>query len=252
VAAVLARAGIPPSKLGAARLAGLKEGQREFYLWILRCLASQGRPSRAQLHDVAARLCDEPEGTFARLARHDLVHLDSDGEIAVAYPFSGRPTAHRVRFPSGHETYAMCAIDALGSRRCSTKRSKSALSIRSPVLRFVPGSPPGARQPGSRTRLRSGPTSRLRAGRETRPLLTFLMIEGWLRPATTTSWPQAVEPLARASRNRLHADLTRFVDGAQELGFSARQASGIALQIVARLGAEMASSGTATSCRCPW
>jgi hypothetical protein len=66
------------------------------------------------LHDVAARLCDEPEGTFARLARHDLVHLDSDGEIAVAYPFSGRPTAHRVRFPSGHETHAMCAIDALG------------------------------------------------------------------------------------------------------------------------------------------
>ena len=37
-----------------------------------------------------------------------------DGEIAVAYPFSGRPTSHRVRFPSGTEAFAMCAIDALG------------------------------------------------------------------------------------------------------------------------------------------
>jgi hypothetical protein len=48
------------------------------------------------------------------LARHDLVHLDGNGEIAVAYPFSGRPTAHRARFPNGHEAFAMCAIDALG------------------------------------------------------------------------------------------------------------------------------------------
>lgn len=29
-------------------------------------------------------------------------------------PCSGRPTARRVRFPSGYEAYAMCAIDALG------------------------------------------------------------------------------------------------------------------------------------------
>jgi hypothetical protein len=42
------------------------------------------------------------------------VHRGSDGEIAVAYPFSGRPTAHRVRFRTGHEVDAMCAIDALG------------------------------------------------------------------------------------------------------------------------------------------
>jgi Alkylmercury lyase len=48
------------------------------------------------------------------LAREDLVHLGGDGEIAVAYPFSGRPTGHGVRFPDGHKAEAMCAIDALG------------------------------------------------------------------------------------------------------------------------------------------
>jgi hypothetical protein len=35
------------------------------------------------------------------------------GAILVAYPFSGRATAHRVQL-EGREVYAMCAIDALG------------------------------------------------------------------------------------------------------------------------------------------
>ena len=48
------------------------------------------------------------------LARDDLVHTDRDGEITVAYPFSGRPTGYLVRFEGGHEVHAMCAIDALG------------------------------------------------------------------------------------------------------------------------------------------
>src|SRR5207244_8069261 len=33
----------------------------------------------------------------------------------VAYPFSATPTAHRVRFSSGREVFAMCALDALGA-----------------------------------------------------------------------------------------------------------------------------------------
>jgi hypothetical protein len=48
--------------------------------------------------------------TFRRL---DLVHV-ADGEIAVVYPFSGCPTAHRVSIDGRPEVYAMCAIDALG------------------------------------------------------------------------------------------------------------------------------------------
>ena len=54
------------------------------------------------------------QDAFETLAREDLAHRDDSGEITVAYPFSGRPTAHSVRFASGHEAHAMCAIDALG------------------------------------------------------------------------------------------------------------------------------------------
>lgn len=114
VAAALAAAEIPASKLGAARRARLSEAKRELYFWILQQFASRGRPSNGDMHRAASRLGLEAEPVLATLAREDLVHLDHEGEIAVAYPFSGRPTAHVVRFSSGHETYAMCAIDALG------------------------------------------------------------------------------------------------------------------------------------------
>ena len=113
-ATALAAAAFPPSKLGAARRARLSELERELYFWILRRFATRGRPSSAATRDAAAELRLDGESALGTLAREDLVHLDGGGEIAVAYPFSGRPTAHRVRFPSGHEAYAMCAIDALG------------------------------------------------------------------------------------------------------------------------------------------
>ena len=102
VAATLAAAEIPPSKLGPARRARLSEAERELYFWILRRFAA------------AEQLGLEADGALETLAREDLVHRGADGEIAVAYPFSGRPTAHRVRFPGEHEVDAMCAIDALG------------------------------------------------------------------------------------------------------------------------------------------
>lgn len=115
VAAALALAEIPPSKFGPARHARLSSSERELYFWILRRFALRGRPSGAAVRAAAGRLgVDDVEGALGALAREDLVHRGQDGEIAVAYPFSGRPTAHAVRFPGGHETHAMCAIDALG------------------------------------------------------------------------------------------------------------------------------------------
>jgi hypothetical protein len=114
VAATLAAAQIPPSKLGPARRARLSEAERELYFWILRRFATAGRPSNVELRTAAEQLGLEAERALATLAREDLVHRGGDGEIAIAYPFSGRPTAHRVRFPDGHEVDAMCAIDALG------------------------------------------------------------------------------------------------------------------------------------------
>jgi len=114
VAATLAAAEIPPSKLGPARRARLSEAERELYFWILRRFATAGRPSSVELRAAAEQLGLEAGSALVTLAREDLVHRGADGEIAVAYPFSGRPTAHRVRFPDGHEVDAMCAIDALG------------------------------------------------------------------------------------------------------------------------------------------
>ncbi len=114
VAATLAAADIPASKLGPARRARLDDSERELYFWVLREFATSGRPSREHLREEAEQLGGDADRMLASLAREDLVHLGRDGEIAVAYPFSGRPTAHRVRFPTGHEVDSMCAIDALG------------------------------------------------------------------------------------------------------------------------------------------
>jgi Alkylmercury lyase len=114
VEAALASADIPQSKLGAARHARLSAHERDLYFWILRRFATSGRPGSVEMRTAATELGLAADSALKSLAREDLVHLDASGEIAVAYPFSGRPTAHRVRFPSGHETHAMCALDALG------------------------------------------------------------------------------------------------------------------------------------------
>ena len=114
LAAALALAEIPPSKLGQARRSRLGDSERALYHWILRRFAEGGRPPREDLGKEAEQLGLELETALATLRREDLVHLGDDGEITVAYPFSGLPTAHRVRFPNGQEAFAMCAIDALG------------------------------------------------------------------------------------------------------------------------------------------
>jgi hypothetical protein len=114
VAAALAAAEIPPSKLGPARRARLTKAERELYFWILHRFASEGRPGSSEVRAAGEQLGLDAEDALATLEREDLVHRGADGELAVAYPFSGRPTAHRVRFPNGHEADAMCALDALG------------------------------------------------------------------------------------------------------------------------------------------
>jgi len=114
VVEALAAAEIPPSKLGKARRARLSGSELELYYWILRRFATDGRPSDTETAAEASRLGLNTKVALAKLAHEDLLHLGDDREIIVAYPFSGRPTAHQVRFQSGHEAYAMCAIDALG------------------------------------------------------------------------------------------------------------------------------------------
>jgi Alkylmercury lyase len=116
VAQAFEAADIPAERWGEARLARLSEAEREFYRWILRGFADGGVPDAAAAREAAAsRFGLDPGDAFEKLAREDLVHRDaSTDEIVVAYPFSGRRTAHRVRIGRRNEVDAMCAIDALG------------------------------------------------------------------------------------------------------------------------------------------
>jgi Alkylmercury lyase len=107
--------GIPAQRRGQARLARLSDAERGLYQWILRSFADGLPPKRDAANKTALRLGLEPAQAFAKLAREDLVHRDPrTGEIVVAYPFSGRPTAHRVRISERRNVNAMCAVDALG------------------------------------------------------------------------------------------------------------------------------------------
>jgi hypothetical protein len=112
---VLTAAGIAPERWGRQRLRTLSDGERQLYRWILRSFRSGAPLRRSALADAASALDLEAEPALATLSREDLVHHDSEtGAVLVAYPFSGRPTAHQVRFEDGGEAFAMCAIDALG------------------------------------------------------------------------------------------------------------------------------------------
>lgn len=71
-------------------------------------------PTAADLAIILARPAAEIETKLAELAVICLYRDPATGEILGAYPFSARPTAHRLRLLNGKEVYAMCAVDALG------------------------------------------------------------------------------------------------------------------------------------------
>lgn len=78
-------------------------------------LAGTGPPALTVVGRLAAELELEPQAALAALAVADLVHIDPGaGTVSVAYPFSGRPTLHRVELADGPTVHAMCALDALG------------------------------------------------------------------------------------------------------------------------------------------
>jgi hypothetical protein len=78
-------------------------------------LTGTGPPDATVVAGLAAELGLDPRAALAALAAADLVHTDpATGSIAVAYPFSGRPTPYRVELAGGPAVFAMCAVDALG------------------------------------------------------------------------------------------------------------------------------------------
>lgn len=113
VSLALEAAGIAAGKVGTCRGHCLDADERKLYVWILRRFADAAAPSAGDVRNEASRLGLDFDQTRRKLASEDLIHFDSAGEITVAYPFSGRPTVHRVEI-EGRTVYAMCALDALG------------------------------------------------------------------------------------------------------------------------------------------
>ena len=80
---------------------------------MLRSFAATGGPPGQDVLDQAARPFASGQ-VVAELADGDYLCLGQDGQITAAYPFSATPTPHTVQITGDADTYAMCAIDALG------------------------------------------------------------------------------------------------------------------------------------------
>lgn len=87
---------------------------RELHRAVLRRFLDHGRCHRDDLRMTATALGVELDDALYRLESDDLVHTAADGDIEVAYPFSGRPTTHTAHLTGRPPVAAMCAIDALG------------------------------------------------------------------------------------------------------------------------------------------
>ena len=101
------------------RQAVLPDPLQAFHRRLLKAFVTgTGAPDAAVVARRAAELGLDPEAALAALAAlaaADLVHTDpATGSISIAYPFSGRPTPHRVELAGGPTVSAMCALDALG------------------------------------------------------------------------------------------------------------------------------------------
>jgi len=86
---------------------------RDLHQAVLRRFLETGAPPTARWLRQAAAEAGLDASAVDDLAAADAVHL-ANGVVAVAYPFSGTPTPHRVELDGLPAVYAMCAIDALG------------------------------------------------------------------------------------------------------------------------------------------
>ena len=101
--------GVARSSFAKDRVAGLPDGDRKLYRAILERLAAGKRPDEKWLTDEGAAT-----EAVDRLAAADLIALDAEGGVALAYPLSAHPSRHRVELDDGRQLWACCAIDALG------------------------------------------------------------------------------------------------------------------------------------------
>ncbi|WP_090063669.1 alkylmercury lyase family protein [Lentzea flaviverrucosa] len=98
------------------RITALDPATRALHRMILRAFAATGGPPAVPaVAAAAAELGLDPRKSLAGLVDRDIIGMGARrGDIVYAYPFSARPTAHRVHLVDGAQPYAMCAVDALG------------------------------------------------------------------------------------------------------------------------------------------
>jgi len=97
----------------AGRAERLPGPLRELHRAVLRRFLEAGAPPTARWLRQAAAEAGLGASAVDELAAADAVHV-VNGVVAVAYPFSGTATPHRVALDGLPAVYAMCAIDALG------------------------------------------------------------------------------------------------------------------------------------------
>jgi NAD-dependent dihydropyrimidine dehydrogenase PreA subunit len=86
---------------------------RDLHRAVLRRFLATGAPPTARWLRQAAADAGLDASAVDELAAADAVHV-MNGVVAVAYPFSGIATPHRVELDGLPAVHAMCAIDALG------------------------------------------------------------------------------------------------------------------------------------------
>ena len=100
-------------RLSKAKLSELEDRARRYILWHFADTGRGPRIPEIQRHlQLASR--EDALAMLTRLHAVDLIVYDAaKASIAAAYPFSVKPTSHRVEIRN-RTLHALCAIDALG------------------------------------------------------------------------------------------------------------------------------------------
>jgi Alkylmercury lyase len=97
------------------RVAALSVPAQQFHRALLRMFLTLGHaPREDDLQANAHAAGNSVTALLQELVEQDVIQLDTTGAIRAAYPFSGRPTPHRVQILEHVPVFAMCTIDALG------------------------------------------------------------------------------------------------------------------------------------------
>ncbi len=101
-------------RLRKAKLSELEDRARRYILWHFADTGRGPRIPEIQRHlQLASR--EDASAILTKLHAVDLIVYDAaKASIAAAYPFSAKPTTHRVEIRN-RTLHALCAIDALGT-----------------------------------------------------------------------------------------------------------------------------------------